>query len=114
MIDAASVATLAALMHFRRADVSVDGDVVTVHSFMDRAPVPLSIHHTPVSVTFGVCSANTASSAAVGARATVFADPTEREELVMDGRITVSVNAHKELCGVHKLGTHGVERLQQH
>jgi exosome complex component RRP45 len=94
-VDAASLAALAALMHFRRADVTVVGEHVTVHSYMDRAPVPLSIHHTPVSVTFGVCGT---------AGDVMFADPTDREELVMDGRITFSVNAHKELCGVHKIG----------
>jgi hypothetical protein len=98
-LDASSVAILAALLHFRRADVTVVGEVVTVHPYRERAPVPLSIHHTPVSVTFGVCSA---------ADNCVFLDPSDREELVMDGRITYSVNAHRELCGVHKIGACGV------
>lgn len=31
-------------------------------------------------------------------------DPTDREELVMDGSVTFIMNAHKEVCGVHKLG----------
>ena len=100
-IDAASIACLAALLHFRRADVTVAGDVVTVHSFQDRAPVPLSIHHTPVSVTFGV----------LGDGSGVMIDPTVREELVMEGRIVISVNAHAELCGVHKIGTKLVQLL---
>jgi exosome complex component RRP45 len=93
-IDAASLACLAALLHFRRADVTVAGDTVTVHSFQDRAPVPLSIHHTPISISFGVFADGDG----------VVVDPTVREEMVMDGRLIVSVNAHAELCGVHKIG----------
>merc|ERR1712216_215491 len=31
-------------------------------------------------------------------------DPSDREELVMDGRITFSLNSHHEICGVHKIG----------
>lgn len=31
-------------------------------------------------------------------------DPSYREEYAMEGRITFALNAHGELCGVHKLG----------
>ena len=54
LIDASSVAAVASLLHFRRPDVSVSGETVTVHSVADRAPVPLSIHHIPVCVTFAI------------------------------------------------------------
>jgi exosome complex RNA-binding protein Rrp42 (RNase PH superfamily) len=96
-IDCSSLAAMTALLHFRHADVTVSGDTVTVHTLEERAPVPLSIHHTPVSVTFGIVHVH-------GGASVVFVDPSDREELVMDGRITISVNAHSELCGVHKLG----------
>lgn len=56
LIDAASLATIGALLHFRRSDVTVSGDRVIVHTSKDRVPVPLSIHHIPVSVTFGIFS----------------------------------------------------------
>jgi exosome complex RNA-binding protein Rrp42 (RNase PH superfamily) len=78
------------------------GEDVVVHSFQDRAPVPLSIHHTPVSVSFGICSA---------AGGALVLDPTDREELVLDARIAYSINAHKELCGVHKIGGWGHARV---
>jgi len=94
LIDAASLAALASLLHFRRADVSVSGQEVTVHKLTERAPVPLSVHHTPVCVTFGM----------VKGVEQVLVDPTDREELVMHGRITYALNAHEELCVVHKLG----------
>eukprot|EP01098_Paradermamoeba_levis_P010949 TRINITY_DN4630_c0_g1_i8.p1 TRINITY_DN4630_c0_g1~~TRINITY_DN4630_c0_g1_i8.p1 ORF type:complete len:259 (-),score=74.83 TRINITY_DN4630_c0_g1_i8:268-957(-) len=52
LIDCASIATITALLHFRREEVSVSGDNITVHSMADRDPIPLSIHHIPVCVTF--------------------------------------------------------------
>lgn len=54
LIDACSLAAIASLLHFRRADVSVSGEKVTVHTVAERAPVPLSVHHIPVCVTFGI------------------------------------------------------------
>ena len=54
LIDACALAAIASLLHFRRADVSVVGEKVTVHTVAERAPVPLSVHHIPVCVTFGI------------------------------------------------------------
>ena len=50
--DAASVAGLAALCHFRRPDVTLRGDEVTVHPPSERDPIPLAVHHHPVCSTF--------------------------------------------------------------
>ncbi len=73
LIDCASIAVITALLHFLRPDVSVAGDQVsltacccssladaaplwqvTVHSAKDREPVPLSIHHIPIAITFAL------------------------------------------------------------
>ena len=43
LVDAACVAVVAALHHFRRPDVSVAGERVTIHTLAERVPVPLSI-----------------------------------------------------------------------
>ncbi|KAK2563518.1 Exosome complex component RRP45 [Acropora cervicornis] len=51
--DCASIAAITALAHFRKPDVSVIGEEVTIHSPEDREPVPLSILHMPVCITFG-------------------------------------------------------------
>lgn len=32
-------------------------------------------------------------------------DPTDREELVMAGRMTVTTDAHREVCALQKLGS---------
>lgn len=154
LVDAVALGAIGALLHFRRADVSVSGREVTVHSYTERAPVPLAIHHIPLCVTFGLFedvpaqlgelslahadaarrpqsddSAEGSAAAALarqlaaldttaqgwrpgsggggvarGLTDVVVADPTAREELAADGRATFVVNAHRELCGVHKLG----------
>lgn len=53
-VDAAVLASMVALRHFRRSDVSVvDGEVV-VHSSDERVPVPLAYHHMPFCVTFAM------------------------------------------------------------
>lgn len=142
LVDAVALAAIGALLHFRRADVSVQGREVTVHSYTERAPVPLAIHHIPLCVTFGLFAdvpqqlgelslahadaarrpaseggetggarllaaldpASQGRIASLGLADVIVADPTLREEAAADGRATFVVNAHRELCGVHKLG----------
>jgi len=46
LIDAAALASIAALLNYRRPDVTVGGEgEITVHPLSEREPVPLSIHH---------------------------------------------------------------------
>ncbi|KII90426.1 hypothetical protein PLICRDRAFT_157569 [Plicaturopsis crispa FD-325 SS-3] len=52
LADCACLAAVVALRHFRRPDVEVVGDEVTVHDPTERAPVPLAMHHTPYTSTF--------------------------------------------------------------
>lgn len=148
LADACSLGAIAALMHFRRPDVTVtDGGAVQTHAFAERPPLALSLHHVPVSVTLGLFTdpiarlkqldfaaaslAGAAGSSAAAAAAAAEAagagagssaassssssaivpggdaavlDPSLLEEQVYNGRITFVMNAHKELCGVHKLG----------
>jgi exosome complex component RRP45 len=52
--DAACIAAISSLLHFRIPQVSVDGDGVVVHDEMEKSPVPLSIHHIPIATTFVV------------------------------------------------------------
>jgi len=85
--------------------------------------VPLSVHHTPLCLTFGVFSVPdagsdddegaTAQPAASSAsalqhdgrtREVLVLDPSSAEEHVMVDRITFAINAHGELCLLHKLG----------
>jgi len=98
--DACSIAGLAALCHFRRTDVSlVDGSVV-VHPVSERDPLPLAIHHHPVTSSFAMFSLSNSSG---GDTMTVL-DPTRLEEDCMQGKMVLGVNAYREICTLHLAG----------
>ncbi|NXD78600.1 EXOS9 protein, partial [Halcyon senegalensis] len=94
IIDAASIAGIVALCHFRRPDVSVQGEEVTVYTPEERDPVPLSIHHMPICVSFAFFQQGTY----------LLVDPSEREERVMDGVLVIAMNKHQEICTIQSSG----------
>lgn len=101
LIDAANIAALAALSTFRRPECTVggdDGQQVTVHDPEVRDPLPLTIHHMPIAVTF----------AYFGEGNIVVLDPTYKEEAVMGGRMTAIVNSNGDVCAIQKAGGEGV------
>lgn len=107
LVDCVSLAAIAALLHYRRPEVAVHGNATTVFSADERAAVPLSLHHLPLSISFGFLAIgdDTAdSSGSSDASPVLFLDPTEKEERVIDGALTFTFNAFRELCAVHKIG----------
>ncbi|XP_043970995.1 exosome complex component RRP45 isoform X1 [Gambusia affinis] len=94
LMDAASVAAIGALCHFRRPDVSIQGEEVTVYSPEERDPIPLSIYHMPISVSFAFFQQGTF----------LLVDPCEREERVMDGLLMIAMNKHREICSIQSSG----------
>ena len=114
LLDCACLAGIIALKHFRRPDVEVTGDEVTVvfcfmyydksknrilsyhqHLPSERAPVPLAIHHTPFCFTFAFFpDASTPS----------IIDPSQLEQRFSAGLMSIALNAQKELCVLQKLG----------
>jgi len=106
LIDASVLAAMSALQHFRRPEVSIiqkeatenaiPVSLVVVHHSDEKPTTPLPLHHVPIVVTFGLMENEDEISAIL--------DPSEREEAVMSGRISFSINAHKELCSIHKIG----------
>lgn len=54
ILDCASIAALAALAHFRRPDVTSDGEEFIIHNVQQRDPIPMVIHHYPVCITYSV------------------------------------------------------------
>ncbi|KAJ2168820.1 3'-5'-exoribonuclease [Coemansia sp. RSA 551] len=94
LVDAAAIAAICALRRFRRPDVTVDGETAVIHDVRDRNPVPLSIHHTPVCVSF----------AFFGAGELMVIDPSLLEEQARVSWFTVTLNAHKEVCALNKAG----------
>ncbi|WVZ62025.1 hypothetical protein U9M48_011818 [Paspalum notatum var. saurae] len=101
LIDAANIAALAALSTFRRPECTVggdDGQQVIVHDPEVRDPIPLTIHHMPIAVTF----------AYFGEGNIVVLDPTYKEEAVMGGRMTATINSNGDVCAIQKAGGEGV------
>ncbi|XP_071361315.1 exosome complex component RRP45 [Trachinotus anak] len=94
LMDAASIAAITALCHFRRPDVAIQGDEVTVYSPEERDPIPLSIYHMPISVSFSFFQQGTY----------LLVDPCEREERVMDGLLMIAMNKHREICSIQSSG----------
>ncbi|KAJ3141919.1 Exosome complex component RRP45 [Physocladia obscura] len=105
ILDCACIAAISALLHFRRPDVTVEGDLVIIHNIEERNPIPLSIHHIPICITFGFFDG--------GEKLVV--DPTHLEEQVEDGDFVVVVNTHRELCTMSKAGgaSLDIERIIQ-
>lgn len=97
LVDACGLASLAALMAFRRPDVTVgggdDGQAVTVHPPEVREPVPLSIHHLPLPISFALFEGGEL----------LVVDPSLKEEAAADGKFIVTQNAFGELCALQKV-----------
>ncbi|CAL1602153.1 unnamed protein product [Knipowitschia caucasica] len=94
LMDAATVAAITALCHFRRPDVSIQGEEITVYTPEEREPIPLSIYHMPISVSFSFFQQGTY----------LLVDPCEREERVMDGLLMIAMNKHREICSIQSSG----------
>eukprot|EP00198_Chlamydomonas_reinhardtii_P014113 XP_001703450.1 3'-5' exoribonuclease PH component of the exosome [Chlamydomonas reinhardtii] len=95
LLDCCFLAALAALMAFRKPEVEVGGESgseIIVHPPEVREPVPLTIHHLPVAVTFALFQAGDM----------LVADPTWKEEAAAAGSCTVVMNPAQEVCCVHK------------
>lgn len=95
LVDAACVAVVAALQHFRRPDVSVEGEKVRVFSLAEREPVGLSLLHVPYCVTFSLIGEG---------GGVVLVDASALEAKVSGGEVVVTANKMGEICQVAKLG----------
>ncbi|KAI9910228.1 hypothetical protein PsorP6_010722 [Peronosclerospora sorghi] len=113
LVDAASLAAIAALMHYRRPEVAVSTGGNGLYSMDEHAAVPLSLHHIPISISFSILQPDTNMQMSNGVGSDVadengepviFMDPTDREEHITDARLIFTFNSFRELCAVHKIG----------
>jgi exosome complex component RRP45 len=102
LIDAACVAAMVALQHFRRPDVTVEGEKATVYSAREREPVALSLLHHPFCITFSLFDGGDI----------VLVDATLAEEQVREGEMTISLNKHGEICQIAKYGGVAIDASQ--
>lgn len=74
--------------------MSVDGEDVTIYTLAERVPVPLSIMHHPICVTFSFYHSGDV----------VLIDSSLREEQIREGEMIITMNRHGEVCQIAKLG----------
>ncbi|KAI9779361.1 MAG: hypothetical protein M1816_003608 [Peltula sp. TS41687] len=101
LTDASCIAVVAALQHFRRPDVTLEGDKVTIHDPAERVPVPLSLLHHPICVSFSFYHGGEV----------VLVDASLQEEQLREAELIVSLNRHGEICQLAKLGGASVDAL---
>lgn len=101
LVDCVSLAAIAAMMHYRRPEVSVQNNSTVVYNIDEHAAVPLSLHHIPISISFCFIESRDGDS---DGEPIIFMDPTDREERITDGSMTFTFNSFRELCAVHKIG----------
>jgi len=94
LLDCCSIAAISALAHFKRPDVTVQGGELTIHRPEDRDPVGLSIHHMPLLVSFAFFTQGK----------NLLIDPSEKEEKVMEGKMVIGMNKHREICTLQVTG----------
>ncbi|KAH8245246.1 hypothetical protein KR032_007280 [Drosophila birchii] len=95
LYDASTIAALAALMHFRRPDVTYADDELRIYTEKERELIPLLFLHYPVSVTYCIYKSSPQP----------LVDPTLLEENAADSVIVLSFNSYQELCTLNVGGT---------
>jgi exosome complex component RRP45 len=105
LVDAACIGVIAALQHFRKPDTSTEGESVTVYTLKEREPVPLSLLHFPLCVTFSFYGEGVLGRSEEGEEnMRVLVDADLLEEQLREGCMTVGINRHGEVCQIAKLG----------
>ncbi|RDW65449.1 hypothetical protein BP5796_10141 [Coleophoma crateriformis] len=110
LTDAACISIIAALQHFRKPDTSTSGEGVTVYTLAEREPVPLSLLHHPLCVTFSFYPPP-AEGNGEGEGEITLLDTTHLEESLRAGSVTISMNRHGEVCQIAKLGGVAVDAV---
>ena len=101
LVDASCLAVIAALRHFRKPEARADGDDVAIYSYSDRAPLSLSLLHSPFCVTISFfCGGEK-----------LLVDTSAQEQQISEGEMILTTNAQGELCQIAKLGGVSVDAL---
>ncbi|KAI0462492.1 hypothetical protein LJB42_003986 [Komagataella kurtzmanii] len=105
MTDIVCIGVIAGLLHFKKPDISIRNGTVILHDMSEREPVPLSVLHIPICVTFQIYSSGSMEDNVKGdGREFVIVDATLKEEALTRGTITLTLNSNKELCQMSKSG----------
>lgn len=106
LIDASCIGVMTALQHYRKPDVTVRGTNVTVHDVELRQPVPLSILHVPICITYSFFNPAGKEENIKGDFNDEIAilDADMQEEQIRDGYLVITINKNRELIQISKNG----------
>ncbi|CCG25835.1 hypothetical protein CORT_0C04610 [Candida orthopsilosis Co 90-125] len=126
LIDVGCFATMLSLLHFRKPDISINGDEIVVHDENERQPVSLSILHVPICLTFSFYNLSSQEMNIKGGGATgatganddtgVYQDGPDNdeeiclfdadalEESLRQGSLTITLNKNREVIQLSKNG----------
>ncbi|KAI5970636.1 RRP45 [Candida margitis] len=124
LIDVGCFATMLALLHFRKPDISINGDAIVVHDESERQPVSLSVLHIPICLTFSFYNLSSqemnikGGGASAGGRddSGVYHEGDENEdeiclfdadaleESLRQGSLTITLNKNREIIQLSKNG----------
>lgn len=112
-IDASCIAVMAGLLHFKKPDVSVQGEKVTIHPMDEREPTPLGILHIPICVSFSFFNPVDVEENIKGDtnEEIIVIDASLKEELLRQGVLTVTLNKNREVVQVSKAGGLPIDAL---
>ncbi|KAJ5387199.1 Exoribonuclease phosphorolytic domain 1 [Penicillium cosmopolitanum] len=102
LTDAACVAIMTGLQHFRRPDAVVRDGQVIVYGVEERVPVALNITHKPLSITFN--SYNDGKS--------IILDATRKEEQASEGELVIGINNGGDVCFLSKFSGAPVDAME--
>lgn len=114
LIDASCIAVMTALLHYRKADVEVAGEEVIVYDTKQRDPVPLSVLHIPICITFNFYNPNGDEENVKGElnNELILVDTSLIEERLSLGTMTITLNKNQEVCQVLKSGGLNIDAKQ--
>lgn len=106
VIDASCIGVMAALQHFKKPDISIQGEQLTIHDLDERQPIALSILHVPICVSFSFFNPFGKEENIKGELNNEIAiiDADQTEELIRDGSLVITINKNRELIQLSKSG----------
>lgn len=102
LTDAACIAIMTGLQHFRRPDAVVRDGQVIVYGVDERVPVALNITHKPLSITFN--SFNEGSN--------IILDATRKEEQASEGELVIGINNGGDVCFMSRFSGAPVDAME--
>jgi exosome complex component RRP45 len=106
LVDATCIGVITALLHFKMPDMTFDNDgKLIIHPIDERPPVPLSILHVPICVTFSFFKYQQDADADNAVKRDIcIVDATGKEEALRHSELTITINTNRDICQISKPG----------